>query len=157
MNPQDPLAQLHPLREPAVIGWWPLAPGWWILFGALLLLLAIVLYRYYRRYQSRRYRRLAQGQLGSLYERWQAGGDASQFYADTNALLKATALCAYKRSDVAPLSGDHWTRFLVDSVPKIDEPPAELGENLYRQQPQGEPRQLFEFASHWIQNHREAR
>ena len=31
MNPQDPLAALHPLRTPEPIGWWPLAPGWWVL------------------------------------------------------------------------------------------------------------------------------
>jgi len=32
MNP-DPLAPLRPLHLPDQIGWWPPAPGWWLLAG----------------------------------------------------------------------------------------------------------------------------
>ncbi len=44
MNPQDPLSQLHPLRDPVAIGWWPLAPGWWLLLGLMVLVLAIAVF-----------------------------------------------------------------------------------------------------------------
>ena len=41
-NMQDPtqqlLAQLHDLKTPEAIGLWPLAPGWWILGGLVLLI-----------------------------------------------------------------------------------------------------------------------
>ena len=42
MNPEDPLSL--PLRDialPAEIGWWPLAPGWWVLVTIVALALAV--------------------------------------------------------------------------------------------------------------------
>lgn len=42
MNPEDPLSL--PLRDialPAEIGWWPLAPGWWMLVTIVALALAV--------------------------------------------------------------------------------------------------------------------
>ena len=44
MNPQDPLSQLKDIHLPATGGFWPPAPGWWLL--ALILLLAHLVMRY---------------------------------------------------------------------------------------------------------------
>ena len=30
MDPTSLLDQLAPLRVPDPVGWWPLAPGWWL-------------------------------------------------------------------------------------------------------------------------------
>ena len=43
MNPQDPLSQLKDIHLPAAGGFWPPAPGWWLLtLLALLLIVALV-------------------------------------------------------------------------------------------------------------------
>ena len=78
MNPQDPLAALHPLREPVAIGWWPPAPGWWLLAGLVLAALLALAWYALRRYRANAYRRqaLARPQpactVGSLCERSRA-------------------------------------------------------------------------------------
>ncbi|MCB1675836.1 MAG: DUF4381 domain-containing protein, partial [Halioglobus sp.] len=94
MNPQDPLANLHPLREPLAVSWWPPAPGWWLVLalgiGTVLALTALLL----RRYRRSRYRRQALQRLAQMHERYLADGDAAQFATQTNALLKAVALRA---------------------------------------------------------------
>ncbi|MGL4564148.1 MAG: DUF4381 family protein, partial [Halioglobus sp.] len=91
MNPQDPLAQLHPLREPLPIGWWPPAPGWWLLAVLLLVLLVALAWYLLRRYRARTYRRVALAQLARLHAAYRQNGDALQFIAQTNALLKSVA------------------------------------------------------------------
>jgi len=37
----DPLAGLRDIHLPAAIGWWPPAPGWWMLLGFIILCIAV--------------------------------------------------------------------------------------------------------------------
>lgn len=48
----DPLAQLKDIHLPTPIGWWPLAPGWYILMGLILFLVIIFAYGVYKRYRN---------------------------------------------------------------------------------------------------------
>lgn len=118
MNPTDPLEQLHPLREPALIGWWPLAPGWWLSLAILLLVLAGTGWWLYRRYQRNSYRRQGLRQLDSIRRQYDHQQDTGTAVQAINALLKAVALQAYPRRDIAALSGDAWQEFLRDSAPQ---------------------------------------
>ena len=72
MNPQDPLAALHPLRTPEPIGWWPLAPGWWVLLVAVVLLAALAVYLARRHYRRNAYRRVAMLQLQHSLQAFQS-------------------------------------------------------------------------------------
>lgn len=103
MDPQSLLAQLEPLREPPAIGWWPLAPGWWLVIALALaaLLYAAVWVR--RKWLSNRYRRLAQSQLID----WR-NQDQGISLEKLNRLLKVTALQAWPSDDVASLHGTNW-------------------------------------------------
>ena len=116
MNPQDPLAGLHPLREPELIGWWPLAPGWWLLIVLILTAMAVVAFIYYRRYQADTYRRLAEGKLRTLHNTWLGNNDSKAFIAETNALLKSVALRAFPQKEVAAKNGDEWVKFLNQTL-----------------------------------------
>ena len=112
MNPQDPLAALHPLRDPTAIGWWPLAPGWWVLIAVLILLLLALAVFYYRRYRANAYRRQAAQQLEALHSHWLGCQDSTSYLRGINALLKSVALRAFPRGDVASKSGEDWIAFL---------------------------------------------
>lgn len=112
MNPQDPLAALHPLREPGLIGWWPLAPGWWILIVITIGLLAAVALFFYRRYRANAYRRQAMLQLEGLHKDWLSSNDSRSYLTGINALLKSVALRVYPLPDVASSNGDAWVDFL---------------------------------------------
>lgn len=112
MNPQDPLAALHPLREPLQIGWWPPAPGWWLLLAALLLLLGAGLYFMWRHYRRNAYRRQALLQLKAIRAHYLQDRDERACITATNTLLKSVAIKAYPRRDVAAISGEPWLEFL---------------------------------------------
>ena len=154
MNPQDPLAGLHPLREPALVGWWPPAPGWWILLGVGLLALAALAWYALRRHRANAYRRRALAQLEAIYAEYQRTGDRARCLQAVNALLKSVALHAYPRRRVAAASGAGWLAFLNDTARgRIRFEPA-YSEALYR--PGGEtpdPEALRRTAATWIARH----
>ena len=84
MNPEMMLAQLAPLREPPPIGWWPLAPGWWVLIVVAAIAMTALAVWLTKRHRQRRYRRIALVALSELRAQ-RAGSDA------INRLLKAAA------------------------------------------------------------------
>lgn len=154
MNPQDPLAALHPLRQPDPINWWPLAPGWWLLIVLLLLAISAVAFLLLRRYRRNAYRRKALSQLEQLRQAHLQHQDDAVYLAGTNALLKSVALRAYPRRDVAACSGDAWLDFLNGSCSKAGRFPAGFVTAAYRKQcPAIDMEQLYESAVYWIKRH----
>ena len=156
MNPQDPLAALHPLREPPPTGWWPPAPGWWVLAAVALLLLVLVACVLWRRYRADAYRRRALAQLDRLYQAQQSErSDPQHFPNRLNALLKSVALVAYPKRDVAAHSGRQWLDFLNACLEANEQFPAEFVTHAYRRDPpRTDPEQLYSAARAWIKRHR---
>lgn len=113
MDPdQLPLRDLH-LPDP--VGWWPLAPGWWLLFAMLLVWLAVVLRSRHRRGAARRH---AVRTLKRLERRYAANGDAVQLATDVSALLRRVMLAYAPRADVAGLTGVAWLEWLDSGLGK---------------------------------------
>lgn len=105
METELPLRDIH---LPAPIGWWPPAPGWWILlFGmpALAFLLAW-LWRFLRRQSPKK---LALRELESIAK---ADADPLEKVRQLAVLLRRTALSVYPREEVAGLVGEAWLAFL---------------------------------------------
>ena len=146
MNPEMMLSQLAPLREPAAIGWWPLAPGWWIVLAfSVALLTGLVLWLRKRRLKAA-YRRIALKALDELRSR-EAGQD------ELNWLLKAAALRAYPHEQVAGLHGAAWQQFLASSCPRVASDAFAGLDTLYQREPSPVSGQLFDAAEHWIRQH----
>ena len=157
MNPQDPLAALHPLREPELLDWWPLAPGWWILIGLLFIVIAVAVRFLLRWYRGNTYRRVALRQLQSLESEYQETRDDRQHIARINALLKSVALRAFPREQVAPQHGDAWLNFLNRSAAPGLAFDSEFVQSMYQRScPEADIAALHQAARHWIKTHREA-
>ncbi|KYJ86762.1 hypothetical protein AS592_08005 [Sulfurovum riftiae] len=100
------LDNLHDIIVPPAVGFFPLAPGWYILFLLLLTLLFHFGYRYYQAYKKEQYRRDAQRELESLN---------SKNRENTIALLglaKRVGISAYGRETIAILHGEAWWDFM---------------------------------------------
>jgi len=155
MTPQDPLAALHPLREPAAIGWWPPAPGWWALLCFALVIAALLCYLLWRRWRRNAYRRRALAQLDSLRLEYRRHGDPLRYVEQVNALLKSVALATYPRETVAAQHGESWRIFLNQSLPPDSRFTPAFDDAAYRKSPPDiDAEYLYRSADCWIRQHR---
>ncbi|MBK5938474.1 DUF4381 domain-containing protein [Halochromatium roseum] len=108
INPGSSL-DLRDIHLPAEPGFWPPAPGWWLLF---VLLLGVALWL--GRLGWGQYRRLRRRQriLAELDRLQGAGLQGPALIAALSALLKRVALSRYPRTEVAALTGADWLAFL---------------------------------------------
>ena len=110
MDPEQiPLRDLH---LPETIGWWPLAPGWWIVFGLLLIVSGFVLQRYRERRARNAARRHALARLDELLTEYEAHRNVVAFSAKVSELLRRTMLAYAPRKAIAGLTGEEWLAWL---------------------------------------------
>ena len=105
-NPGN-LQNLHDIVVPADVAWWPWAPGWYFVAGAVMVALAYFVYRKLRQVRKNRYRVLALRELAEIRL-----GSETAAVLQIPVLLKRAALSAWPRAEVAALSGADWHRFL---------------------------------------------
>lgn len=145
MNPQTLLEQLAPLRQPEPIGWWPLAPGWWLAASLILLALALAAYAWLKRRSARQYRRMALNELRRL-----EAEDCS--LSDLNRIIKITAIQAY--GDLAaPLHGDAWLDFLLEHCHRISRGDLAPLADIYREAPPPVESSCLIACRDWIKHH----
>ena len=119
------LEQLQPLVLPEPIGWWPLALGWWLLGGTLLLVIILWQYTKHRSLQRKKLkhsialdplRESALQQLNTLSK--PLGGEpAGPWLQKLNQLLKRVCSARYPDYASHTLSGREWLAFLDSRCP----------------------------------------
>ena len=110
MDPEQiPLRDLH---LPEAIGWWPLAPGWWVLVALALAGLGYLVRLYLRRRSRAAARRHALARLNELTADFEQHRDAIAFSSAVSRLLRRTMLAYAPRQEVAGLTGDAWLAWL---------------------------------------------
>lgn len=127
----DPLEQLKDVHIPDPIQWWPLAIGWWVVIGIIVLSIIGITTWLIMRYKKRQGLRAALSELSLLQAQdpnWQS---------KLNALLKRVTMHYYPAEAVAPLYGQTWRDFLLSQIPPKQHSELELTlgamiENLYR-------------------------
>jgi len=124
MNDAGSLQKLNDIVAPGPVDWWPPAPGWYVLGAIALVVLLVLTFRWWRRWQENRYRRQAMTELELI--RGQASRESLQ---QLPALLKRAALSVWPREEVACLTGLAWHRFL-DETAGMDEFSTGAGDTL---------------------------
>ena len=116
MNPEDiPLRDLH---LPAEIGWWPLAPGWWLVITLALIGIVLLARRVLAARKLGAARRYALRELERFATEYRRDNDALNFGARLSALLRRTMLAYAPRQDVAGLTGEDWLCWLDQDLDK---------------------------------------
>ena len=118
MNPEL-AAQLRDIHELDPVSWWPLAPGWWLVFllGLFLLYLFFSLLRNLRRYPAGSWNRDAWKQL-RLLKQQSPGMQPRQLAGALSELARRIAVARAGREDAASLSGEDWLIWLETNDPR---------------------------------------
>ncbi|MBF0444580.1 MAG: DUF4381 domain-containing protein [Magnetococcales bacterium] len=120
MNPtQNQQLPLHDIHLPQAISWWPLAPGWWYLFGLIIVLTGLI-YAVWRWYKKGALRREALDNLAKIAERYKKTGNHGELAQELSILLRRVVISSQNRSLAAGLTGERWLQFLDTHNPVKD-------------------------------------
>jgi hypothetical protein len=110
MDPEQiPLRDLH---LPEAVGWWPLAPGWWLLLGLLALGVLLLLRRAWIRWRRNAPRRIALKELARLEGSYREAPNPVLLASGLSELVRRTMLAYAPRKEVAGLTGREWLAWL---------------------------------------------
>ena len=156
---QFPDPSTLPLREihlPESVGWWPPAPGWWLLPVLLLLGLAATWFGRLL-YRRRKYSAIsmARKELAAIRSRYAADTDAGRCVRSVSGLLRRVSISVFPRAESAGLTGADWVAFLQSG--SRQQASGNIGRLLleapYRRQvARAEVEALMGFCSGWIES-----
>ena len=133
MDPAEiPLRDLH---LPAEIGWWPLAPGWWLLFGLAGIGVLVLTVFALKARAGNAARRAALKALDDYAGDYRRHRNPVVLVTQVSALLRRVMLAYAPRSQVAGLTGKEWLEWLdrdLDSAAFAGDAGRQLLELPYR-------------------------
>ncbi|KTD18034.1 DUF4381 domain-containing protein [Legionella jordanis] len=146
------LKKLHDIHLPEQVGWWPLAPGWYVLIILFLILLGYGLYGWQKRRRNSRPKREALSLLENYRLHYLQNKNSQLTSMKISELLRRVALVYYPREEVAGLRGQSWIDFLNSSSKHLDFNPVShlLLELPYQPNKDIELEPLFQLARAWI-------
>jgi ABC-type bacteriocin/lantibiotic exporter with double-glycine peptidase domain len=146
------------IHLPEAISWWPLAIGWWIVLG-LLIISIVAFFLWYR--QKQQHLQTHDDQHSSLREQVMAElviiqkiSDDQRFLEQLSALLKRVAITQHGKQ-VAGLTGKRWLRFLdkqwkltvfSQGIGRV------LGDAPYRKNAQPDRHVLLRISKNWLEH-----
>ena len=147
------------LIEPESIAYSFNTPGWYLIFGLILLLIIIVAFIQFRKYKKNEYRRQAIVEIENITKI----ENRSESILELNSLLKIVAIRIYGRTKVAALYGKQWFEFMTTTIKKTENIPTNNFDNfskaLYNKDfslNETQYNSLVAFAILWINNHKKA-
>ncbi len=116
----DELAQLKDIHLPPSVGWWPLAPGWYLLMLLVFVVVIVLSYKIYRKKQHAKPKLQALALLKRYQQHYNKENNSQITSAHISELLRRVALVYFPREHVASLHGDSWLNFLNRTGKDVD-------------------------------------
>ena len=155
-NTDNPLLQqLQDVHLPTEVGWWPLAPGWWILMLLVAASGAWLLRKWILRYRLNLYRKSAINELNALHLQWQQTAEVKLYLQSANAVLRRAMLHLEGGSKLSSLTGRQWAAALNRYCKKrlSDETIEALTVGCYQHQPRANIDAVNRQLCDWLKAH----
>jgi len=111
LNPDNLLSQLRDVHAPEPFGWWPLAPGWWIVIILGLILLLTLVYSCIRYWRARAWKREAHAEFKRVRQAYLEKPSATHLIA-LNQLLKRIICTVRGTRNYMHYAQEEWAREL---------------------------------------------
>ena len=108
---------LRDLHLPEPIGWWPLAPGWWLVIALAFFGLGWLLLRTWRKWRFNAPRRYAIRTLAAVEAEYMTSRNPVALGRQVSELLRRGMLAYAPRHEVAGLTGESWLEWLDQGLP----------------------------------------
>ena len=106
---------LRDIHLPEAISWWPIAPGWLIIFaGTILIITAIFIAR--KIYLKRQLGRDIHTELDDIKQQYKQTENKSQLAKSLSILLRRANISYYPKTDSAGLIGSEWLTYLDSTM-----------------------------------------
>lgn len=153
---QQLLQQLRDIHTPDPVGWWPLAPGWWILIALVLIATVSLLLVAIHRHRRNAYKRQALESARQYFAQYQRSEDTVNYLEQMSQLLRRVLLCIGEREETAKATGEQWVALLnrYGNSPLTQETSNALALELYRPNPRADVTALNKELTNWIRSHR---
>ena len=149
----SPLQELRDVHLPPPISLWPPAPGWWVIFG--LVMMGVIVFLWILRNRHRMpARRLAMKELRAIKQYYDTHQDDQWLVQRLSVMIRRYAIATFPRNEVAGLVGVSWLQFLDRSGRTnqfTDGVGCLLGSGPYQQQAAVSVAELVPLVEHWIQ------
>ncbi|MDA3869014.1 MAG: DUF4381 domain-containing protein [Gammaproteobacteria bacterium] len=154
-SPTSSSLELRDIHLPEPISWWPPAPGWWLLLGLVVLVIATVfLLRLYRKKQVLKKQVMAE--FKAICANYQTEKNTLALVRALSILLRRACISFYPRSEAAGLTGAAWLEFLDRTGPEkkfSTEPGCLLATAPYLAETTTldiDAEQLMQLCAHWL-------
>lgn len=107
---------IRDIHLPDSILWWPLAPGWWLLF-LLTVIIILGFYLYKKTWFNRKIKQNIRRELTQYYTNFNKEGNTQFFIQQLSALLRRVSLYRFHENNIAKLQGIEWLKFLDSKLP----------------------------------------
>lgn len=125
MSSAEGIAALKDIHLPMPVGFWPLAPGWYLLMVLVFMLGFSLLYFGYRKTAHARPRKQALALLKQYQSLYEKDKNSQLICSRVSELIRRVALVYYPREQVAGLHGDAWIAFLNETAKGVDFKPVQ--------------------------------
>jgi len=113
--PDQQLLDLRDIHLPEAISWWPIAPGWWIIFASIILIItAIFISR--KIYLKKQLGREIHTELDDIKRQYKQTKNKSQLAKSLSILLRRANISYYPKTDSAGLIGSEWLTYLDSTM-----------------------------------------
>jgi hypothetical protein len=149
------LEQLRDIHMSASPGFWPPAPGWWVLAAIVAALLGLAGMALSRRLAVRRRRRALLDALDRLNRNIDPQTQAHEYIAGINRLFRTVAIRAFPDSACTSMQGEAWVEFIRSLQPdRLDGSSlAVLASGPYQPGPVFDVEALNQQVSAWVRHY----
>ncbi len=111
-SPEMPILPLRDIKLPPEPGFWPLAPGWWLVIVVLTVVLIWLCYRWIKHLKKKRRWQEIDYQLSAIEFSYQQQQDKTQLLTDLSVFLRRFVKFQLQQNQAVTLSGRDWIEHL---------------------------------------------